>query len=76
LLKKWLIKSCAIKKGLQVLDIERKEHIIEVAVNCSKAKRASDVKGSLLESVRLIRRLSVGLVNSEVEEELILMLIR
>jgi hypothetical protein len=70
------MKSRAIKKGLQVLGTERKEHVIKVAVNCSKAERAGDVKGSLLGPVRLIRRLLVGLVNSEVKEELILMLIR
>jgi hypothetical protein len=58
-----------------VLDTKRKERVIEVAVNCSKAGRAGDVKGLLLGPVRLMRRLLVGSVNSEVKEELILMLI-
>jgi hypothetical protein len=70
------MKSRAVKKGLRVLDAERKERAIEVAVDCSKAGGAGDVEGSLLGPARLIRRLSVGSVNSEVEEELILMLIR
>jgi hypothetical protein len=70
------MKSHAVKKGLQGLDAERKERVIEVAINYSKAERAGDVEGSLLGPARLIRRLLVGSVKSEVEEELILMLIR
>jgi hypothetical protein len=70
------MKSRAVKEGLRVLGTERKERAIEVAVDCSEAEGAGNVEGSLLGLVRLMRRLSVGLVNSEVEEELILMLIR
>jgi hypothetical protein len=69
------MKSRAVKEGLRVLGTERKERVIEVAVNCSKARGAGDVKESLLGLVRLIRRLLVGSVNSKVEKELILMLI-
>jgi tellurite resistance protein len=43
LLKDWLIKSRAVKKGLRGLDAERKERVMEVAVDCSKAGGASEV---------------------------------
>jgi hypothetical protein len=70
------MKSRAVKEGLRVLGAERKERVIKVAVNCSKAGEAGDIKGSLLGPARLIRRLLVGLVNSKVKKELILILIR
>jgi hypothetical protein len=76
LLKEWPIKSRAVEKSLRGLSAERKERVIEVAVDCSEAGGAGDVEGSLLRPARLMRRLSVGSVNSEIEEELILMLIR
>jgi hypothetical protein len=70
------MKSRAVEEGLRGFGAERKERVVEVAVGCSEAGGAGDVEGSLLGPARLMRRLSVGSVNSEVEEESILMLIR